>query len=93
MQINIRITAFNLSVVIAMNGQTGRMTARTGQLVKLKNINKIIIRNLRNRIVKISIKGYHKYVRAVVKHRLKHEAETKLLSGGFLPLYLQYVTR
>ncbi len=71
-------TRFNASVIVSMNCHACRVTTGAGQLVELKMIYCFIVRILRNRIVKISIKGYHKHVSAVVKHRLEHAAGTKL---------------
>lgn len=48
------ISVFNSPVIIPMNFQTGRMTAGTGKPVELNGGKQVIVKNLRNRIAKIS---------------------------------------
>lgn len=50
------------SLVVTMDGQTGRMGAGTGQLVKRKVINNRIIKGLRNLIAIWDKNGYHSIV-------------------------------
>ena len=51
---------FNIAVIIAMNRKTARMTTSTGQLVKLKVRNSMIIKILGYGVVIINFKSYHK---------------------------------
>ena len=53
---------FDISVIVSMDGQACRMTTAAGQLVELKIIYCFIIGILRNRIAKITQKGYHRHV-------------------------------
>jgi len=48
------ISVFNSPVIIPMNFQTGRMTAGARKPVELNGGKQVIVKNLRNRIAKVS---------------------------------------
>lgn len=50
------------SIIVAMYGHTGRMTAGTGQLMKLNTIYDRIIKGLRNKVAILDKNGYHSIV-------------------------------
>lgn len=79
----------NASLIVTMNGQTGRMTAGTGDLVKLDAINDRIIKGLRNMLAIMDKNGYHSIVNRDGFIHVCGEWRTRL-SQGAGPLFFCY---